>query len=151
MGVSDYLTMTKETMRAYNRICEPVLFKYDIPQVSLDILLFLENNPESCTAQEISRIRGIKKNLVSVHVEKLVQAGFLRRGAVSGDRRKISLAVTEKAGPIIRDGLAAQQEFYEKLTAGISAEDWMAYRKINEQLVQNIKNIRRSGNGGGDQ
>jgi len=151
MGVSDYLTMTKETMRAYNRICEPVLFKYDIPQVALDILLFLENNPESCTAQEISQIRGIKKNLVSVHVEKLVQAGFLRRGAVSGDRRKISLAVTEKAGPIIREGLAAQQEFYERLTAGISAEDWMAYRKINEQLVQNIKNIRRSGNDGGDQ
>ena len=101
MRISDYLAMTKDTMSAYSRMCEPVLLKYDIPQVSFDILMFLENNPEFCTAQEISEIRGIKKNLVSVHVEKLVRASLLRRGTVSGDRRKISLAVTEKARPII--------------------------------------------------
>ena len=141
MRISDYLTMTKDTMSAYQRICEPVLLKFDIPQVSFDILMFLENNPEYCTAQEISSIRGIKKNLVSVHVEKLVQAGLLRRGVVSGDRRKISLSVTEKAKPIIEAGLAAQQKFYEMLTTGISEEDWTAYRLINEQLSQNIKNI----------
>ena len=141
MRISDYLTMTKDTMSAYQRMCEPVLLKYDIPQVSFDILMFLENNPEYCTAQEISSVRGIKKNLVSVHVEKLVQAGLLRRGAVSGDRRKISLSVTEKAKPIIEAGLAAQQKFYEMLTTGISEADWTAYRLINEQLAQNIKNI----------
>ena len=141
MRISDYLAMTKDTMSAYNRMCEPVLLKYDIPQVSFDILLFLENNPEFCTAQEISDIRGIKKNLVSVHVEKLVQAGLLRRGAVSGDRRKISLAVTEKAGPIIRAGLAAQQAFYERLTAGISEEDWTAYKHMHAHLAKNVREI----------
>jgi len=144
MRISDYLAMTKDTMTAYNRTCEPVLLKYDIPQVSFDILLFLENNPEFCTAQEISEIRGIKKNLVSVHVEKLVQAGLLRRGIVSGDRRKVSLAITERARPIIEAGLAAQQSFFEKLTAGISEEDWTAYRLINEHLSQNVKNILKT-------
>ena len=78
MRISDYLAMTKDTMSAYSRMCEPVLLKYDIPQVSFDILMFLENNPEFCTAQEISEVRGIKKNLVSVHVEKLVQGGLLQ-------------------------------------------------------------------------
>ena len=144
MRISDYLAMTKDTMSAYNRMCEPVLLKYDIPQVSFDILMFLENNPEFCTAQEISEVRGIKKNLVSVHVEKLVQAGLLRRGAVSGDRRKISLAVTEKAKPIIESGLAAQQKFFERLTDGISEEDWRAYRSINEKMAQNVKHILRT-------
>ena len=141
MRISDYLAMTKDTMSAYNRMCEPVLLKYDIPQVSFDILMFLENNPEFCTAQEISEVRGIKKNLVSVHVEKLVQAGLLRRGTVFGDRRKISLAVTEKAKPIIEAGLAAQQKFYERLTTGISEEDWAAYRRMNERLAKNVRNI----------
>jgi len=141
MRISDYLAMTKDTMSAYNRMCEPVLLKYDIPQVSFDILMFLENNPEFCTAQEISEVRGIKKNLVSVHVEKLVQGGFLQRGTVSGDRRKISLAVTEKARPIIEAGLAAQQKFYERLTAGISEEDWAAYRHMNEYLAKNVRDI----------
>ena len=141
MRISDYLAMTKDTMSAYNRMCEPVLLKYDIPQVSFDILMFLENNPEFCTAQEISEVRRIKKNLVSVHVEKLVRAGLLRRGTVSGDRRKISLAVTEKARPIIEAGLAAQQKFYKRLTAGISEEDWVVYKRMNEHLAKNVREI----------
>ena len=141
MRISDYLAMVKDTMNAYHRMVEPVLLKYDVPQVSFDILMFLENNPEFCTAQEISEIRGIKKNLVSVHVEKLVQAGLLRRGTVSGDRRKISLAVTEKARPIIESGLAAQQKFYERLTVGISEDDWTVYKQMNEHLSKNVRAI----------
>ena len=141
MRISDYLAMTKDTMSAYNRMCEPVLLKYDIPQVSFDILMFLENNPEFCTAQVISEVRGIKKNLVSVHVEKLVQSGLLQRGTVSGDRRKISLAVTGKARPIVEAGLAAQQKFYERLTAGISEEEWAVYKHMNEHLAKNAREI----------
>ena len=141
MRIADYLAMTKDTMSAYSRMCAPVLLNYGIPQISFDILMFLENNPEFCTAQEISEVRGIKKNLVSVHVEKLVRAGLLRRGTVSGDRRKISLAVTEKAKPIIEAGLAAQQKFYERLTAGISEEDWAVYKHMNEHLAKNVRNI----------
>lgn len=141
MRIADYLAMTKDTMSAYSRMCAPVLLNYGIPQISFDILMFLENNPEFCTAQEISEVRGIKKNLVSVHVEKLVQAGLLRRGTVFGDRRKISLTVTEKAKPIIEAGLAAQQKFYERLTAGISEEDWVVYKRMNEHLAKNVREI----------
>ena len=141
MRIADYLAMTKDTMSAYSRMCAPVLRNYGIPQISFDILMFLENNPEFCTAQEISEVRGIKKNLVSVHVEKLVQAGLLRRGTVFGDRRKISLTVTEKAKPIIEAGLAAQQKFYERLTAGISEEDWAVYKHMNEHLAKNVREI----------
>ena len=141
MRIADYLAMTKDTMSAYSRMCAPVLLNYGIPQISFDILMFLENNPEFCTAQEISEVRGIKKNLVSVHVEKLVRAGLLRRGTVFGDRRKISLAVTEKAKPIIEAGLAAQQKFYERLTAGISEEDWVVYKRMNEHLAKNVREI----------
>ena len=141
MRISDYLAMTKDTMSAYSRICEPVLLKYDIPQVSFDILMFLENNPEFCTAQEISEVRGIKKNLVSVHVEKLVRAGLLQRGTVSGDRRKISLVTTEKARPVIEAGLAAQQKFYERLIAGVSEEDWAVYKRMNDRLAKNVREI----------
>lgn len=141
MRISDYLTMTREIMNAYNRMCKPILLQYDIPQVSFDILMFLTNNPEFSTAQEISGIRGIKKNLVSVHVEKLVQAGFLQRGTVSKDRRKIALRCTEKAKPIILAGLTVQQTFFERITAGISAEEWAVYKHINEKVKANTDTI----------
>ena len=115
MKISDYLIISKKTITAYNKTCESVLEKYDISQVSFDILMFLTNNPEYVTAQDISEIKGIKKNLVSIHVEKLVRAGLLKRGFVSGDRRKVSLSCTEKARPIIEDGLGFKLLFMSAL------------------------------------
>ena len=126
-------------------MCEPVLLKYDIPQVSFDILMFLSNNPEFCTAQEISEIRDIKKNLVSVHVEKLVQAGLIQRGTISGDRRKVALICTEKAMPIVDAGTAIQQEFFKKISDGISEENWALYKHINEQIAKNTGKILKRG------
>ena len=149
MRISDYLTLTRDTMNAYNRMCEPILIQYDIPQVSFDILMFLTNHPDFCTAQDISEIRGIKKNLVSVHVEKLVRAGLLQRGTVSKDRRKIALTCTEKARPIIEAGLMVQQSFAERITSGISDDDWAVYKRINEKVKANTKNILKTTNAGG--
>lgn len=139
MKFSDYLTITKDTMNAYHRMCEPILMKYDIPQVSFDIMMFLKNNPDYSTAQDISEVRGIKKNLVSVHVDKLVRAGLLLRGTVAGDRRKVALSCTDKAGAIIEDGLAMQQSFFRMLFDGVDEEEWKAYRRVTEKIAKNTK------------
>ena len=144
MKVSDYLIISKKTITAYNKTCKSVLEKYNISQVSFDILMFLTNNPEYVTAQDISEIKGIKKNLVSIHVEKLVRAGLLKRGFVSGDRRKVSLSCTEKARPIIEDGLAVQSSFYERITSGITEEDWEAYKRINKRVMENTMEILKT-------
>lgn len=141
MKATEYLMLSRKTLSAYTKVCEPLLEKYDLPQVSFDILMFLTNNPEYKTAQDISEIRGIKKNLVSVHVEKLVSTGLLERGFVAGDRRKVSLSCTEKASPIIEDGLAMQKSFYDRIVSGISEEDWEAYKRINQQVIKNTMSI----------
>ena len=141
MKATEYLMLSRKTLSAYTKVCEPLLEKYDLPQVSFDIIMFLANNPEYKTAQDISEIRGIKKNLVSVHVEKLVSIGLLERGFVAGDRRKISLSCTEKASPIIEDGLAMQKSFYDRIVSGISEEDWEAYKRINQQVIKNTMSI----------
>mgnify|MGYP003216077237 CR=1 FL=1 len=80
MTPSTFITFFHDALSAYNKMCEPILHEFDIPQVSFDILMFLKNNPDLCTAQQISEFRNIKKNLVSVHVDKLVAAGYLQRG-----------------------------------------------------------------------
>ena len=122
-------------------MCEPVLHAFDIPQVSFDILMFLNNNPELCTAQQISEFRNIKKNLVSVHVDKLVTAGYLQRGTVVGDRRKILLSCTEKARPILNAGLEMQQNFKQKLTRDIPEEQIHIYKEIIDSMAVNARQI----------
>lgn len=135
------ISVSQKILHAYNRACEPLLRKFDLPQVSFDILMFLTNNPEYSTAQEISEYRHIKKNLISVHVEKLVSAGLLQRSPVAGDRRKVGLSCTEKARPIVEEGLRMQEAFYEKITKGISDSQWSIYKDIHETIEANAEEM----------
>ena len=61
MTTGNYIMNLRKTHNAYQKICEPFLDKYDISQVSFDILMFLVNNPEYKTAQDICDFKGIKK------------------------------------------------------------------------------------------
>ncbi len=144
MKPTAFLSVSQKILHAYNKMCEPLLQEFELSQVSFDILMFLANNPEYSTAQEICEIRHIKKNLVSVHVEKMVCAGLLQRNAVAGDRRKIALSCTEKASPIIDAGLHMQKSFYEGITKGITAEQWEVYKEIHETVEENARQIAES-------
>lgn len=144
MKTFNFLSLFQDSIHAYNKLCEPILSEFDIHQVSFDILMFLANNPEFSTAQEISEIRNIKKNLVSVHVDKLVNAGLLQRGTIAGDRRKVALSYTENAKPIIEAGLNMQKVYYEQLTKGISNDKLDIYREIIETMAENAKKIAKS-------
>lgn len=141
MNPFTFIAFFRDVLNAYNKMCEPVLHAFDIPQVSFDILMFLNNNPELCTAQQISEFRNIKKNLVSVHVDKLVTAGYLQRGTVVGDRRKILLSCTEKARPILNAGLEMQQNFKQKLTRDIPEEQIHIYKEIIDSMAVNARQI----------
>lgn len=141
MTINPVFQTSQKIIHAYTHLCAPVLAEFNLPQVSFDILMFLTNNPEYSTAQEISEIRHIKKNLVSVHVEKLVDAGLLERNPVSGDRRKIALSHTEKAKPIIEAGLEMQKRFYREITLGITEEQREMIAEIGGILFSNAERI----------
>ena len=79
---------SKKLAEAYEKVMQPLCKKLDMPKTALDVLMFLANNPEFNTAGDVCRYRNIKAALVSFHVEKLVEAGFVERQAVKGDRRK---------------------------------------------------------------
>lgn len=72
--------------------------------------MFLANNPEYDTARDICRVRGIKANLVSFHVEKLVQEEYLQREPVPGDRRQVKLLLTEKSQTVVEQGRCGAAE-----------------------------------------
>ncbi len=137
MDTKRFLTLSEKILFAYNKSCAKLLHEFDISQTSFDILMFLHNNPEYVTAQDICEIRHIKKGLVSVHVEKLVKAGLLKRSGIENDRRKIALSCSEKAMPIIEAGLKLQQDFFNSLGEGISDENLLILKQIHERIEEN--------------
>lgn len=141
MVVAPFHMVAEKVIHSYNKMSEDLLNKFGLSQVSFDILMFLTNNPEFNTAQQISEVRHLKKNLVSVHVEKLVSTGFLQRHTIESDRRKIGLSCTEKSKPIVEEGLKLQKEFYREITAGISESEWAVFDNINKKIEKNAEKL----------
>lgn len=128
------LTLSHHALSLYTAVCRPLCQTLEIPQTAFDILMFLTNHQELCTAREITEYSGIKKNLVSVNVEKLVSQGYLEREAVPSDRRQVKLIVTKKALSVIDQGRQLQKFYYDTLTQGFNEEE----REICQTLMQRI-------------
>ena len=125
----------------YNQLCSPLCQQTGIPQTSMDILMFLKNNPQYKNAADIVKFRGIKANLVSVHVERLVQEGYLERREVPGDRRKTELVYTEKALPVIEEGRRCQEYFGERLLINTDEQSREIFFQVMEQMEENLDEI----------
>ncbi len=138
MHISSMLSLTRSMESAYSSACQPVINRFRISKTSFDILMFLANNPEHFTANEVSSMRNIKPNVVSLHVEKLVHDGYLERCHVEGDRRKIRLICTEKAVPIIEEGHAVQRTFYASMMSGLSEEDLQRFLHVIHVVTENV-------------
>ncbi len=142
MNISTLLLFTAKVEGAYKRMCTKLLTEFEISQTSFDILMFLSNNPDLCTAKEISCMKNIKANVVSLHVEKLVNEGYLLRQSMEGDRRKIRLLCTEKAQPILEKGRALQREFFFSLMDGLSEQDRKNFKHYFEVVAQNADRLQ---------
>ena len=133
--------LTKKFMAAYKAAQKKVCKAWNVPEVSLDILLFLANNPAYTTARDIVEVRSIKANLVSQHVDRMVREGYLCRKEVQGDRRKRDLSLTEKAMPIVEAGRRMQTDFFETLFYGVSEGEKQAFFETMDRMSRNMDKI----------
>ena len=128
--------------QAYADWCKPLCRELGMPQMAFDILMFLSVNPELCTARDINRHQGFKENILSVNVNKLVSEGYLERRGVEGDRRKVRLILTDKAGPIVARGKQAREEFDLRIREGITREELATFAKCLRIAGENARKIR---------
>ena len=128
--------------QAYEEWCKPLCRELRMPQMAFDILMFLSENPELCTARDINRRQGFKENILSVNVNKLVSEGYLERRPVEGDRRKVRLALTEKARPIVTQGSLAREKFNLLIQEGITPEELAIFAKCLRIEEENARRIQ---------
>lgn len=134
-------------MEAYSLYCKPICREFGLPQTAFDILMFLSNNPDHCTAKEISRLRGLKENIISINVNKLVSEGYLLRQGDAQDRRRVLLKCTEKAGLIVQRGREMQERFLRQIQQGLTAQELRMHYHCLETIDANSKRILEQKNG----
>lgn len=135
------LDFAQKLSQAYSSACKPLCVSLALPQTAFDILLFLANNPRYTTARDITEVRKIKANLVSVNVSRLVEDGYLTRNAVTGDRRKVQLLLTEKAQPVVQQGQALQQRFFTDLFSGMDEDTRKSFFHALSIMDQNLDHL----------
>lgn len=138
MSIQVNMNYPHKFLQAYSMSCRALCQKIKMPQTAFDILMFLANNPDFYTAKDIVEIRGIKANLVSVNVEKLVQEELLERKSVANDRRKTMLVCTQKAQPIIEAGRALQENFYNRLFENIDDASREIFHSVMRSIEKNL-------------
>ena len=88
--------------------------------------------------KNIVEIRKIKANLVSIHVDQLVDQGYLSRIDVPGDRRKVELVLNKKANDVIKKGKAFQNHFFSSLFSDIDEKHQKIFKETLELMEKNI-------------
>lgn len=113
---------------------------YGLNQLEIDILLFLHNNPELCTASDICRYRGLAKSNVSAAVERLRSRGVLEVLPAPDNRRQRILRFTGVARPMAEALAEIQRRTLEPLFDGFTAAEQQA---LQEYLCRMDANIQR--------
>ena len=113
---------------------------YGLNQLEIDILLFLHNNPELCTASDICRYRGLAKSNVSAAVERLRSRGVLEVLPTPDNRRQRILRFTGVARPMAEALAEIQRRTLEPLFDGFTAAEQQA---LQEYLCRMDANIQR--------
>lgn len=124
------LTIRLALKRRYAHEMAPVMARWQLTGMELDVVLFLGSNPGCDTASDMVQLRQLTKSHVSKAVENLTEKGLLVQKRDEHNRRKVHLLLTENAAPILEDGRKAQQCFVEALTRGLSEEDKASLGRI---------------------
>ena len=143
--ITDMSASAKKFGAVYEAWMQPLCQKMGMPFTALCIFMFFANNPDKNTAQQLCEERGYKRAIVSMHIERLVQRGLLRRTSIEGDRRKWGLVCTEKADAFVREGRRLQKLFGEALVAGLADEDLKKMEEYFNILRQNLEVMSAEG------
>ena len=139
----EFLTFWKKFVHVYEAFCASACKKHQMNQTSYDLILFLSNNPTLNTAKDICEIRGVKKGIISVTIDRLVSEGYLLRENDSNDRRIQRLFLTKKSDPIVADGRLMQKQYFAAITAGLSEEELDLFETVTKKMKQNIIKLER--------
>lgn len=131
----------RQLLEGYAAAMQPLCRREGLAPNGVDNLLFLANNPGLDTARDICTYRGLKPGIVSFHVEKLVQEGYLLRQPAPEDRRKCRLVCTRRAEPVVQRGRQVQEAFFRRMTAGLDPQDLAAFRRCLEGFQRNLSQM----------
>jgi len=127
--------------RVYEKKCEPLMKKYDLRKIELDVLFFLYSYETYDTAKDIVNQKCLSKAHVSKAIENLTDKQYVMTWSDRQDRRCVHLSVTEEARPVLAELEALWHELEWCMYRNVSAEEQSMFTSVLNKIVRNINII----------
>lgn len=135
------LTYANHFKHLYRQTFQPLSEQYGLSQLEIDVLLFLNNNPEFNTAKDISTMRGFAKSNVSKAVESLRLQGYLSAYPDPDNRKVHRLTLSPGMKDRVKALSDCQAQCFALLLDGFTEEE---RRKLQEFFSRIDANITKS-------
>lgn len=127
--------------RLYEKKCEPLMRKYNLKKIELDVLFFLSSNENYDTAKDIVNYKCLSKAHVSKAVEQLTDKRYVITKLDCQDRRCVRLSVTAEAEPVLNDMKRLWEQLESCVYRDITNEEKAMFTDIMNKIVANINLI----------
>jgi len=117
---------------------EPILQKYDLRPVEVDILVFLHETEDIDTAKEIIQCKHLSKAHVSKSIDNLKERGFIQIIEDDEDHRILHICLTDKSKEVIDIAMKVYEECKEIMQRGISKEEMEVVKRVMTKVAENI-------------
>ncbi|MGO4987752.1 MarR family winged helix-turn-helix transcriptional regulator [Gallicola sp. Sow4_E12] len=124
--------------KEYDLVRKDIMNAFCLTGAEVDILLFLENNPQYKSAQEIVEVRKIAKSHVSMTIKGLIEKGFLKKEKDPNNLRVYHLEILEEGKTVTVYGKKKQTKFFENLFSDFSEEEIEEFKRLYHRMIKNM-------------
>ncbi len=119
-----------------NRILQP----FGITDAQFNVLMLLKDHAESgpITQTDLGRMLLVNRSNVTGLVDRMEQAGLIRRTPVPGDRRVNHVEMTERGRTVLKEAHDAYYRRLEKLMGVFSGDDYECICRLLERIRSQI-------------
>ena len=144
MNDIEKLNLFKNSYEIYDNMTATLCKKASICHSALNILLLISQDNGNVYAKDLVWKLGLKPNMVSLHINNLVNQGYLRREMPKEDRRRIRLVCTGKSKKLVQDATKIANDLMDKLFNGLNDEEVEVCNKSINMVKENIDSLRKN-------
>lgn len=112
----------------------------DVSQSGGCIIAYLHDHKDRDIFQrDIEEKFNVRRSTVSTVISLLEENGYIKRVAVSYDRRLKKIVLTDKACGVVETIKADRKRLNEKITCGLSEKDLEVFTKTLQKIKQNLQ------------
>lgn len=135
----EILTLGQQLKKLLEKKSLPIMEKYDLRKVELDILSFFAiHERKGDTAKDIMLTKHISKAHISKSVDNLKKRGYITLEEDTSDHRKLHISLTKEGTRVLEQFMEVRNECKEILFQNITGEEKSVLIQVLEKMQKNV-------------